>query len=162
MYIPLTYSTIFICSSSIYYCIININIHQCIINNNKHIHTMHNTPIFTWKPNVGENHIMFFLYVKNYIQGSTKFQFSAPTGRRLQPPSFLGSNLKEAPTPWVLQLQSEGGYNHLVLRLQPEGSSNSLILQHQPEGGYNPLSFPHPALKYKCQITDETTATLSL
>jgi hypothetical protein len=130
-----------------------------------------------------------FLYVKNYIQGSTNFQFS-------------GSNQKEAPTPCVLWLQPEGGYNHpilwlqpeggsnplilrlqpegssnslvlrlqleggsnhLVLRLQPEGSSNSLILRHQPEGGYNPLSLPHPAtLKYKCQINDETTTTLSL
>jgi hypothetical protein len=76
IYIPLTYSTMFISSSSIYYCIININIHQCIINNNKHIHTIHSTPIFTWKPNAGENHIIIFLYVKNYIQGSTNFQFS--------------------------------------------------------------------------------------
>jgi hypothetical protein len=77
----------------------------------------------------------------------------SPTGRRLQPPSFSGSNLKEATTPWVLQLQPEGGYNHLVLRLQPEGSSNSLILWHQLEGGYNPLSFPRPTtLKYKFQM----------
>ena len=66
-------------------------------------------------------------------------------------------------TPWVLWLQPEGGYNHLVLRLQPEGISNSLILWHQPEGGYNPLSVPHhDALKYKCQIDDETTSTMSL
>jgi hypothetical protein len=96
MFIPLTYSTMFICSSSIYYCIININIHQCIITNNKHIHTMHSTPIFTWKPNVGENHGILFLYVfKNYIQGSTNFQFSS-------------SNQKEAPTPYILRLQLEG------------------------------------------------------
>jgi hypothetical protein len=32
--------------------------------------------------------------------GSTKFIFFlAATGRRLQPPSFLGYNLNEAPTP---------------------------------------------------------------
>jgi hypothetical protein len=106
----------FISSTSIYYCIININIHKCIINNNKHIHTIHNTPIFTWKPNVGENHKILFLYVKNYIQGSTNFQFSS-------------SNWKEAPTPWFL-------------RLQNQGSSKSLILWLQPEGGYNPLGSP--------------------
>jgi hypothetical protein len=77
----------------------------------------------------------------------------APTRRRLQPPSFLCFNLKEATPLWFLWLQLEGGYNHLVIRLQPEGSSNSLILQHQPEGGYNPLSLPCPtALKYKCQM----------
>jgi hypothetical protein len=51
----------------------------------------------------------------------------ATTGRRLQPPSFSGYNLREAPTPqfsgynqkeattpYVLRLQPEGGYNHLV------------------------------------------------
>ena len=50
------------------------------------------------------------------------------TGRRLQPPSFSGYNLREAPTPqlsfynqkdattpYVLWLQPEGGYNHLFL-----------------------------------------------
>jgi hypothetical protein len=35
------------------------------------MHTMHGTLIFTWKPNAGEKHIILFLYVKNYIQGST-------------------------------------------------------------------------------------------
>jgi hypothetical protein len=61
--------------------------------------------------------------------GSTNFLcFSTVTGRRLQPPSFSGYNLREAPTPqfsgynqkeattpYVLWLQSEGGYNHLSL-----------------------------------------------
>jgi hypothetical protein len=54
--------------------------------------------------------------------------FPAATGRRLQPPSFSGYNLREAPipqfsgynqkedtTPYVLWLQLEGGYNHLSL-----------------------------------------------
>jgi hypothetical protein len=99
MYIPLTYSTMFICSSSIYYCIININIHQCIINNNKHIHTMHNTPIFTWKPNAGENHRIFSYMSRITFKEAPTSNSPAPTGRRLQPPSFSGSNLKEAPTP---------------------------------------------------------------
>jgi hypothetical protein len=61
--------------------------------------------------------------------GSTNFLcFPSATGRRLQPPSFLGYNLredptpqfygynqKEATTPYFLQLQQEGGYNHLSL-----------------------------------------------
>ena len=57
----------------------------------------------------GEDHIMLFLY---YIM--TTFILPAPTGRRLQPPSFtstnwmeastswfIGTNLKEAPTPFL-------------------------------------------------------------
>jgi hypothetical protein len=80
-----------------------------------HTHTQY-TSIFTWKPNAGENHRMFFLYVfKNYIHW--KHQLSL----------FSSSNQKEATTPYVLQIQPEGGYNH--------------------------LSLPHPTtLKYKCQM----------
>jgi hypothetical protein len=63
---------------------------------------MHSTPIFMWKPNAGENYRMLFLYVKNYIQGSTNFQFSS-------------SNQKEAPTSYALHLQPEGGYNQPIL-----------------------------------------------
>jgi hypothetical protein len=77
---------------------------------------------------------------------------------------FSGSNQKKATGPWVLWLQLEGGYNHLVLRLQPKGSSNSLILCLQPEEGYNPLSLPHlVALKYKCRptVTTKITATIT-
>jgi hypothetical protein len=61
--------------------------------------------------------------------GSTNFLcFPVTTGRRLQPPSFSGYNLREAPTPqfsgynekedttpYVLRLQPEGGYNHPIL-----------------------------------------------
>jgi len=63
--------------------------------------------------------------------GSTNFLcFPAATGRRLEPPSFSGYNLredptsqfsvynqKEATTPYVLRLQPEGGYNHMSLPL---------------------------------------------
>jgi hypothetical protein len=57
----------------------------------------------------------------------------APTRRRLQP-SDSGSNLKEDPSPFVLQ--------------------------HQLEGGYKPLSFPHPiTLKYN---VDQLSLPLSL
>jgi hypothetical protein len=45
--------------------------------------------------------------------GRTNFLcFLVATGRRLQPPSFLGYNLREAPTPQFY------GYNHRR-RLQP-------------------------------------------
>jgi hypothetical protein len=33
------------------------------------------------------------------LEAPTSFVFPAATGRRLQPPSFLGYNLREAPTP---------------------------------------------------------------
>jgi hypothetical protein len=118
---------------------------------NNHTHTQY-TNIFTWKPNVGENHIIFFLYVfKNYIHW------------KHQLPLFSSCNWKEAPTPYIFRLQPEGSSNSPILWLQPEGGYNPLCSRLQPEGGYNHLSFPHPTtLKYKCQITDETTVTLSL
>jgi hypothetical protein len=63
-----------------------------------------------------------------FIGSTNFFWFLATTGRRLQPPSFSGYNLREAPTPqfsgynkkedttpYVLQLQLEGGYNHMSL-----------------------------------------------
>jgi hypothetical protein len=61
----------------------------------------------------------------------------APTGRRLQPPSFSGYNLREAPTPQF------SGYNQ-------KEATTPYVLRLQPEGGYNHLSLPHPTtLKYK-------------
>jgi hypothetical protein len=63
-----------------------------------------------WKPKSGENHIMFFLICLEELHfiGSKNFLcFLDATGRRLQPPSFLGYNLKEAPTPQFF------GYNPL-------------------------------------------------
>jgi hypothetical protein len=67
--------------------------------------------------------------VEYSTNGSTNFLcFPTATRMRLQPPCFLGYNLKEAPTPifsgynqkeattpYVLRLQPEGGYNHLSL-----------------------------------------------
>jgi hypothetical protein len=83
--------------------------------------------------------------------GSTNFLcFPAAIGRRLQPPIFLGYNLREAPTP---QFSSSN---------QKEATI-PYVLCIQLEGGYNHLSFPYPTtLKYKYQIDDETTTTLSL
>ena len=82
---------------------------------------------FTWKPKVGENHIMFSYIIQilhsfyqHWLDGSsTSLDFLAPTRKRLQPlgftnsswmgspnPWFTGSNLKEAsPTPWIYQKQ---------------------------------------------------------
>jgi hypothetical protein len=61
----------------------------------------------------------------------------ATTGRRLQPPSFSGYKLREAPTPQF------SGYNQ-------KEATTPYVLRLQLEGGHNHLSFPHPtALKYK-------------
>jgi hypothetical protein len=79
-----------------------------------HINTVYQN--FTGKPNVGENHIMIFLFITEYIHWKHQLPISlATTGRRLQPP---------------------------VYRLQPEGSYNSLIFWLQLEGGYNPFFSP--------------------
>jgi hypothetical protein len=81
--------------------------------------------------------------------GSTNFLFS-PTavGRRFRPPIFSGYNLREAPT------SQFSGYNQ-------KEATTPYFLQLQPDGGYNHLSLPCPTvLKYK--LNDETTATLSL
>jgi hypothetical protein len=70
--------------------------------------------------------------------GSTNFLCSpVATGRRLQPPIFLGYNLRETPTPQFY------GYNQ-------KEDTTPYVLRLQSGGGYNHLSFPHPAaLKYK-------------
>jgi hypothetical protein len=70
--------------------------------------------------------------------GSTNFLcFPPATGRRLQPPSFSGYNLKEDPTPQFF------GYNQ-------KEATTPYVIHLQLEGGYNHLSLPRPtALKYK-------------
>jgi hypothetical protein len=87
---------------------------------------------------VRENHIIIFLICLeelHSLEASTSFCFPVATGRRLQPPSFSGYNLREAPTPQFV------GYNQ-------KEATTPYVLQLQPEGGYNHLSLPHPtALK---------------
>jgi hypothetical protein len=75
------------------------------------------------------HNVFSYMSLRITFIGSTKFLcFPSATGRRLQPLSFSGYNLREAPTPqfscynqkeattpYVLQLQSEGGYNHMSL-----------------------------------------------
>jgi hypothetical protein len=70
--------------------------------------------------------------------GRTNFLcFPTATGRRLQPHSFSGYKLREAPTPQF------SGYNQ-------KEATTPYVLRLQLEGGYNHLSFPYPtALKYK-------------
>jgi hypothetical protein len=70
--------------------------------------------------------------------GSTNFLFlPAATVRRIQPPSFSGYNLREAPTPQLF------GYNQ-------KEATTPYVLRVQPEGGYNHLSLPCPTtLTYK-------------
>jgi hypothetical protein len=93
-----------------------------------------------WKPKSGENHRMIFLICLeelHSLEAPTSFVFLAATGRRLQPPSFSGYNLREAPTPQFY------GYNQ-------KEATTPYVLWLQPEGGYNHLSLPRPtALKYK-------------
>jgi hypothetical protein len=71
----------------------------------------------------------YFSYMSlriTFIRSTKLLCFPAAIGRRLQPPSFSGYNLredpnpqffsynqKEATTPYVLRLQLKGGYNPL-------------------------------------------------
>jgi hypothetical protein len=70
---------------------------------------------------MGENHEMLSYISKDYIHRKHQLPKFSSTN-----PLFIGSNLKEATTPQILQFQLEEGFNPLVYRLQPDGSSNSL------------------------------------
>jgi hypothetical protein len=79
---------------------------------------MHNTPIFTWKPNLGLNHKMiFYISIISFKEAPTSNSL-APTGRKLWPPifscynlredltpQFSGYNQKEATTPYFIWIQ---------------------------------------------------------
>jgi hypothetical protein len=80
----------------------------------------------------------YYMYLRSTLIGSTNFLLSpAPTGRRIQPPRFSSYNMREAPTPQFF------GSNQ-------KESTTPYVLQRQPKGGYNHLSFPHTnSLKYK-------------
>jgi hypothetical protein len=53
------------------------------------------------------------------LEAPTSFVFSAATGRRLQPPSFSGYNLREAPTPQISGYNQKEATTPNVLWLQP-------------------------------------------
>jgi hypothetical protein len=61
-----------------------------------------------------------YMYLRITFIGSTNF-FCFPTaiGRRLQPPSFSGYNLREAPTPQFSGYNQKEATTPYVLRLQP-------------------------------------------
>jgi hypothetical protein len=71
----------------------------------------------------------YFIYLVSCRSTNFLF-FLATTGRNLQPPSFSGYNLREAPTPQF------SGYNQ-------KEATTPYVLRIQPEGGYNHLSLPH-------------------
>jgi hypothetical protein len=82
----------------------------------------------------------YFSYMSLRITfiGSTNF-FCSPTttGRRLQPPIFSVYNLREATTPQLF------GY-------KKKEDTTPYVLQLQTKGGNNHLYLPHPStLKYK-------------
>jgi hypothetical protein len=83
-----------------------------------------------WKPKARQNHIVFFLICLEELHS---LEAPAATGRRLQPPSFLSYNLREASTPQF------SGYNQ-------KEATTPYVLRIQPEGGYNHLSFLHPTV----------------
>jgi hypothetical protein len=95
--------------------------------------------------------VFYYTSLRIKFIGSTNFLCSlAATGRMHEPPLFSSYNLRETPTPQFSENNQKEATTPYVLRLQLEG-------------GYNHLSLPHPiTLKYKCQINDESTATLSL
>jgi hypothetical protein len=82
--------------------------------------------------------VFSYMYLRITFIGSTNFLcFTATTGRRLQPPSFSGYNLREAPTPQL------SGYNQ-------KEATTPYVLWLQLEVGYNHMSLPRPtALMYK-------------
>jgi hypothetical protein len=74
-----------------------------------------------------------YMYLRITFIGSTNFLFfPAATGRRLQPPSLSGYNMKEAPTPQFSDYNQKEATTPYFIRIQPEGSSNSPILWLQP------------------------------
>jgi hypothetical protein len=63
---------------------------------------IHSTPLFYVETQRGRKpyNDFSYMYLRITFIGSTNFLcFLAATGRRLQPSSFLGYNLMEAPTP---------------------------------------------------------------
>jgi hypothetical protein len=84
------------------------------------------------------HNVFSYMSLRITFIGSTNFLcFPAATGRRLQPPSLSGYNLREAPTPQF------SGYNQ-------KKATTPYVLRLQMESGYNHLSLPCPtALTYK-------------
>ena len=133
------------------------NYYPIIINRKWTITHIHNTPVFYVETQIGRKPHNDFSYMSwriTFIGSTNFFCFPSTTGRRLQPhsfscynlreaptPQFSGYNQKEATTPYVLQLQSEGGYNHLSCPVLPPWSRSRMM---------EPLSHYHCEI-YHCK-----------
>jgi len=120
------------------------------MNNNRNIHTIHITPTFYMEAQCRRKPCNYFLICQiiTFKEAPTSNSL-ATTIRRLQPPIFLGSSLMEAPTP---QFYGSNQKEAPTWRKLPTPQSFH----------YNHLSLPRPTtLKYKCQLTDTATVTLS-
>jgi hypothetical protein len=101
-----------------------------------HTHTQYTSVLRGNQRGKKPQNVFSYMFGRITFIGSTNFLcFPVATGRRLQPPSFSGYNLREDTTP---QFSS---YNH-------KEATNRYVLWLQLIGRYNHLSLPHPtALK---------------
>jgi hypothetical protein len=109
----------------------------------------------------GRNPHNVFSYMSLRITfiGSTNFLcFPAATGRRLQPPSFSGYNLREAPTPQFSGYNQKEATTPYVLRLQPPILAPSNLPEHRSRM-MEPLSHYHCEI-YHCKIVPTCTTDL--
>jgi hypothetical protein len=68
------------------------------------------------------HNVFSYMYLRITFIGRTNFLcFLDATGRRLQPPSFSGYNLREAPTPQFFGYNQKEATTPYVLRIQREG-----------------------------------------
>jgi hypothetical protein len=85
------------------------------MNNEKsHTYTIHQYFYVETECGRKPQNVFYYMSLRSTFIGSTNFIFSlAATGRRLQPPIFLGYNLREAPTPQLYGSNQKEGYNPL-------------------------------------------------
>ena len=129
---------------------------------------IHSTPVFYvetqsgWKPQNMSLRITFI--------GITNFLcFLVATGRRLQPPSFSGCNLREAPTPQFFGYNQKEATTPYVLWLQPKVATTTYPCPIQPPWRRSrmmePLSHYHYEI-YCCKFVPinlhQTTCTNNL
>jgi hypothetical protein len=67
-----------------------------------------------------------------FIRSTNFLCFPATTGRRLQAPSFLGYNLREAPTPQFSGYNQKEATTLYVIRLQAKGATTTYPFPVQP------------------------------
>ena len=96
---------------------------------------IHNTPMFYVETQIGRKPQNAFSYMSWRITfiGSTNFLcFLAATERRLQPPSFSGYNLREAPTPQISGYnQKETKTNYLMKWYETITKNTTVIIENK-------------------------------